>query len=502
MRTESFRKFISLTLLLAWAVIACQPVPAAVEPTPAPTATFTPEVTLPPVPLGFVEYFSQSGDTLKTVASHFGVELAEIRAPAGYDPELLLDPGTRLLVRDVLGETTPPARLFPDSDVVYSPSAIGFDMPKYLAFWNGYLADYEELMTRGMTPGHEILQQLAIGHSINPRILLTMMEFASGWVTHNNLPKDEIFYPMGYVHPDRGGLFDQTVWAVRQLNIGYYGWRAGTLSQLTFSDGTTLRLSPFLNAGTVAVMYALAQIHTYDEWKKALYGDGNMVTVHHLLFDDPWERASTVEPLFPAGTSQPELNLPFLPNQRWALTNGPHPAWGLYGPRAALDFAPAGSSGCDVSRRFTTAAAAGRVVRDGDGLVVLDLDSDGYEQTGWVLVYMHVSNTNRVALGDDVRQDDPLGHPSCAGGPATGAHVHITRKFNGEWVLADGGIPFVLSGYRAYDGARDCFGDRFCQGYLDNGERVVTADAYANAGTNILRPDSRPEFFYTPTPRK
>jgi len=501
MKTELFPKLLYLTLILAILICACQPA-SAVEPTAVLMATTAPEITLPPLPEGFVEYFSQSGDTLQVVAAHFGVELADIRADSTLDAELLLTPGTRLLVRDVLGETTLPERLFPDSEVVYSPSAIGFDIPKYLEFWDGYLKDYSELMTRGMTPGYEILHQLALGHSVNPRILLTLMEFEGGWVTRQDQTKEEIFYPMGWKRSDRGGLYNQTVWAVRQLNIGYYGWREGSLSELVFTDGSTLRLSPFLNAGTVAVMYVLSQIHTRAEWPNALYGNGNIVAVHHLLFDDPWERADGVEPLFPAGTFQPEMNLPFLPNQRWALTNGPHPAWGLYGPRAALDFAPAGASGCDVSRRYATAVAAGRVVRDGDGLVVLDLDRDGYEQTGWVLVYMHISNTDRVALGEDIQVDDSLGHPSCAGGPATGAHVHIARKFNGEWVLADGGLSFVLSGYRAHNGERDCTGDRFCQGYLDNGERVVTADAYANASTNIMRPDSRAEFFYTPTPRK
>ncbi len=487
---------------MALLLSACQAPVHAVEPTAQPTRTITPEVTLPPVPPGYVEYVSRSGDTLTTVAERFSVDLHDIRVEGSPDAELMLDPGTRLLVRDVLGETTPPDMLIPDSDVVYSPSAIGFDIPKYLEFWEGYLRDTSEMMTRGEVPGYEILQELALGHSINPRVLLTLMEFGSGWVTRQPESKEEIFYPMGLKHSDRGGIYLQTVWAVRQLTIGYYGWRSGTITELTFTDGSTLRLSPFLNAGSVAVMYALAQLTTREEWEAAVYGESSIVMVHHLLFGDPWERARGVEPLFPAGTQQPEMNLPFLPNQRWALTNGPHPAWGLYGARAALDFAPAGSSGCDVSRRFTTAAAAGRVVRTGDGLVVLDLDDDGYEQTGWVLVYMHVSNTDRVQLGDDVRMDDPLGHPSCAGGQATGTHVHIARKFNGEWVLADGGLPFVLSGFRAHNGERDCTGDRFCQGYLDNGERVVTADAYANAGTNILRPDSRPEFFYTPTPRK
>ena len=96
------------------------------------------------------------------------------------------------------------------------------------------------------------------------------------------------------------------------------------------------------------------------------------------------------------------MNLPIPVDQKWGLTYGPHTAWGLYGPPAALDFAPSGASGCNVSNRFALAAAAGRIVRAGNGVVVIDLDKDGYEQTGWVLVYMHISATGRVKVGDYV----------------------------------------------------------------------------------------------------
>jgi murein DD-endopeptidase MepM/ murein hydrolase activator NlpD len=145
--------------------------------------------------------------------------------------------------------------------------------------------------------------------------------------------------------------------------------------------------------------------------------------------------------------------------------------------------------------RFTTAAAAGIVVRAGNGAVVIDLDWDGYEQTGWVLVYMHVANSDRVQVGDYLQVDDPVGHPSCEGGSASGAHVHLARKYNGEWVLAEGGLPFVLSGYQAHNGIK------FCAGTLENGERTIVADPYSNSGTITIRPESLPKYFYTPTPK-
>ena len=42
---------------------------------------------------------------------------------------------------------------------------------------------------------------------------------------------------------------------------------------------------------------------------------------------------------------------------------------------------------------------------------------------------------------------DRIGHPSCEGGVSQGTHTHFARKYNGEWIAADGPIPFVLDGW-------------------------------------------------------
>ena len=113
------------------------------------------------------------------------------------------------------------------------------------------------------------------------------------------------------------------------------------------------------------------------------------------------------------------------------------------------------------------ASAAGLVVRSGNGLVVLDLDGDGHEQTGWVLLYLHVSSDDRIPVGTWVDEGTHLGHPSCEGGLATGTHVHFARKYNGEWIAADGPMPFVLNGWRAHAG------EAAYKGTLTRGEEVV-----------------------------
>ena len=94
---------------------------------------------------------------------------------------------------------------------------------------------------------------------------------------------------MGYRKSDRDTVYYQTAWVIQELSKGYYGWRDGTLNVVAFADGTILRLAPGLNAGTVAVMYTLAQNHSRTEWEAALYGEHNITDIFAELFGDAFE---------------------------------------------------------------------------------------------------------------------------------------------------------------------------------------------------------------------
>jgi hypothetical protein len=63
-----------------------------------------------------------------------------------------------------------------------------------------------------------------------------------------------------------------------------------------------------------------------------------------------------------------------------------------------------------------------------------------------------------VPIGTWLSVNDRIGHASCEGGSATGKHVHIARKYHGEWLAADGPIPIVLSGWRVIMGERPYLG--------------------------------------------
>jgi LasA protease len=118
-----------------------------------------------------------------------------------------------------------------------------------------------------------------------------------------------------------------------------------------------------------------------------------------------------------------------------------------------LDFAPSDVRGhCAVSGEWATAAAAGTVLRSEESQVLIDLDQDGHEQTGWVLFYLHLVPAEDIQPGLVLAQGDPVGYPSCEGGLADSSHVHIARRYNGEWMAADEPVPMVLSGWKAVNG--------------------------------------------------
>jgi murein DD-endopeptidase MepM/ murein hydrolase activator NlpD len=96
---------------------------------------------------------------------------------------------------------------------------------------------------------------------------------------------------------------------------------------------------------------------------------------------------------------------------------------------------------------WVVAVADGLILRADIGAVVQDLDGDGIEQTGWTVLYMHVATRDRVEPGKFLHAGERIGHASCEGGYSTGTHLHLARRYNGEWIPADGSLPFILDGW-------------------------------------------------------
>jgi len=446
-----------------------------------PTTWQTPEpgASLPPF-----TYWTQPGDTLEALSARFGVSPDQVSPPQPYDR--LLAPGQQLTISNLLGVPPYPSVALPDSAIVYSPEAGGFSIKDYVNQAGGYLSTYSEEVDKEedeWLDGAQIVRRVAENTSVNPKVLLVYLEYCSCCVYGDLRDPAQLNYPIGFYVPEYKGLYLELSLVAKELNIGYYGWRAGSLTDLVFPDSSHVRISPALNAGSVGVQTLTSKFYrSQQDWLETLYGPKGFLSVYISMFGDPWQSAASIEPLYTPDLAQPTLELPFAPGESWSLTAGPHISWNTGTPRGAVDFSPIILlPPCAPSPAWVTASAPGLVVRTGDGVVVLDLDGDGLEQTGWTLLYMHIAEQDRVATGTWVETGTPLGHPSCEGGRATGTNVHFARKYNGEWVAADGPLPLVLSGWVARES------ERAYEGTLEKDGRIVSAKPDGSSGSTIQR---------------
>jgi hypothetical protein len=248
-----------------------------------------------------------------------------------------------------------------------------------------------------------------------------------------------------------------------------------------FSDGLRALYNPELNPGTIAVQYLLSLAGTpYARWEAEVDFSG-LYSTYFRYFGDPFQNA--VEPLIPTSIQQPQLALPFESDVEWRYTGGPHGGWGSGSAWASVDFAPSSERPegifCYVAEEWLTAVAPGVIARAGGGSIILDLDGDGDEATGWTINYLHMSGTDALVAGTRVNTGDRLARPSCAGGYSNATHLHISRRFNGEWMPADcqaclPGItipPFAMGGWQVLGVA----GQEY-QGFMQNGSDEIQAE--------------------------
>ncbi len=243
---------------------------------------------------------------------------------------------------------------------------------------------------------------------------------------------------------------------------------------------------------TVALQHYFARILSPSEFFFAISPDGFQKTYKQLFGVFP-ENLNAI----PGSLKQPAFRLPFADDKSWAYTGGPHPAWGDAPPYAAVDFAPPSTvSGCVYSDEWVVAPAEGVIARTGNGVAVLDLDGDGDERTGWNIFFLHLLTTSIPPIGTHLDQGQPIGHPSCDGGTSTGTHVHLARKFNGEWISAGGIIPFEFDDWKVVNGARPYLG------FMRRYSSIVIANEAADYQSLIhIGPPLVPTQTPTPKPR-
>jgi LasA protease len=449
--------------------------PLAPTPVPAPTSE-RPKY----APGELVEYTAQNGDTLTALAARFNTTVEQIREA---NPIIPLD------------ATTMPAGLpmkipiyylplwgtayqsIPDHAFVNGPAQIGFSTSAFVATTSGWLKDYRVYAGERMRTGAEAVDYIAQNYSISPQFLLALLEYQTGALTQPAPPTGT--YMLGFRRVNYESPYLQLIVAANTLNNGYYSWRAGKFTELELLDETLFRPDPWQNAASVALQYYFSRIYSGNQFFASIGPEG-LALVYQTFFGDPWAEPVIV---LPGSLQQPALQFPFVPGHLWAYTGGPHTGWGSGEPFAAVDFAPASdTTGCYTvpSDQYATAMADGLILRSDIDGTVIDLDKDGDERTGWVLFYLHLATNGRIALGREVKAGDPVGYPSCEGGHVTGTHVHIARKYNGEWILADGPLAFNLEGWIAHSGSQAY------KGTLTRAGAIVTACECSDYQSQIM----------------
>jgi murein DD-endopeptidase MepM/ murein hydrolase activator NlpD len=428
-----------------------------------------------------VEYYVvQRGDTLGQIANRYGVTVNAIAEASQIGNINILSVGQELVIPppDPV-ETGSGFKIIPNSELIASPVTVSFDAADFAFSQGGYLIRHEEEVDEKMLTGVQIVQLIAQDFSVNPRLLLAVLEYQSGWVTNPSPREDSIKYPIGWKDPEREGLYRQLAWAANELNRGYYMWRVSGVPTWILDDGTVVPINPKINAGTAAVQHFFSKLYGAKYWDRTVSEEG-LFAVYNELFGYPFDYA--LEPVLPSDLAQPPMQLPFETGEEWFFSGGPHGGWGNGSAWAAIDFVPPGDEvGCYASDDWVVAMTDGLVVRAEDGAVVQDLDGDGFEQTGWTILYLHIESRDRVKIGTQLKAGMPVGHPSCEGGFSNGTHIHIARRYNGEWIPADQDIPFNMDGWIS-SGSGTMY-----DGYLSNGGITLEADKFRTPENMIQR---------------
>ena len=420
---------------------------AAVPPARVAFRTPTPDPTRNRPPQPTEVYLLQPGDTLGAVALEYGTTPEELAAINNLPNPNRVQIGQPINVPIRVTRTGPANKLIPDSELVYGPAYIGFDVEAFVSSQKGYLKNFTEEVDKKMLTGAQIVQLIADHYSVGPRVLLALLEYQGHWLSNPTPDWQSIMFPLGFGDPNVEGLTKQLERAANLLNDGYYGYKTRGYTTVRFQDGSRAMFAQGLNAGTVGLQTVLARVNDWDSWHQSL-GPQGFAATYQRLFGDPF--AKSVEPMLPPGLKPPELVLPWAKGETWYYSGGPHGSWGGGSAWGAVDFIPPGTAGCHESDYWVTAIADGPVIRTETGIVIQAIAGGDQEHTGWTILYLHIATRDKVALGTRLKAGDRVGHPSCEGGYSDGTHTHIARRYNGEWIATEGSLPLIFSGWQVH----------------------------------------------------
>ncbi len=341
--------------------------------------------------------------------------------------------------RQVSLQIGPSSELVSDGQFVWGPNVGHFDIRRYLQSFGSPLA-----------PFSEDLALWADYSSVNPMILIAVLQLQHGVLLDPQAAND----------PDqvRQWIRDTAL----ELATAYYehlhtwgsrkpaGSRAVGSPVIQLADETVVQLRGEVSSGTYAVLDVLGGGGDLAALQAVVApsGESAFTSVFGSLFPGAnlLDASNNINPA--SAPPAQLLQFPFPQGASWYF-NGPH-SWNggsAPPPYSSMDFYSGGATCSAPPNLWSVAGASGISYRPSNYSCWLEIDHGG----GWTTSYYHLRNTY---AGGAISQNAAVGTIACevcAGGFATGPHVHFSLKYNGAYVSLEG---VVLSGWTVRVGPR------------------------------------------------
>jgi len=332
---------------------------------------------------------------------------------------------------------TPQASLIEDHRFFYAPNFNAPQIQDYLDNQPGPLKDFRAAVGDREHSFAEILASQTSLYSINPQIVLALIEQQSGLITSPDAAPERLDWALNYRGEDEQaiGLLPQVRWAIRELHRAQRDYPVQP--ELVYADASVSPMPAGLSVGGYAVARVLAATTSANELSSKLNGDADsFVSTFTRLFGDPRavsaglpERAAPFLSLpldtVVAITSFFDHDTPFLQaNESIVTYRGDRDPFLSYDGHDGWDYAAAPPAP-------VLAAADGTVVfagnsDDGCGVAYVVIIDHG---NGYRTLYWHLSEI--LVEPGPVQRGAHIGIVG-ASGCSTGPHLHFQVQFLGR----------------------------------------------------------------------
>lgn len=372
-----------------------------------------------------------------------------------------------------------------DGQFVYGPNVGNFDIKTYLEERHSSIAIYAD-----------DIEEWARYASVNPMVILTILELKSKAVTSTVLTQEITDKAAGYPQSDFSTQVKNlsTDLALNFYNHLYtYGSRrpknnlAPSSVSIKFKDQSVITYSGNSSSGSYAIASTLAKLSIESDWQSVLEPTNlkGFLETYKTLFpkSDPLDNSNNINPvsLPPADYFQ----FPFPVGETWVF-NGMHNFNGdgtFYGrPFSSIDFYNREGTCANPPTRYASAARGGTLTHCNGHYCWVEINHGD----GWITSYYHLRNTR---ADGGVNRNDPVGQIACevcANGSASTPQVHFSLLYNGSYVDLDG-VKLSFWTIHTGDGS---YGSGYIErdGVVKTPSQTVTNDydGYLGSGTGDI----------------